>query len=99
MTFRRSIYRNLPLLLVTSLLMVDGLGAARLTAQTAEALSGVKRVAMDWTETEKSSTEVRDRVLLLLEPHAVEDGIERFVVFFVLGLRRHAHERSQPFGT
>lgn len=63
MTFRRRIYRNLPLLLVTRLLILDGLGAARLTAQTAEALSAVKRVAMDWTETEKSSTEVRDRVL------------------------------------
>ena len=63
MTSRRSIYRNLPLLLVTSLLMFDGLGAARLTAQTAEALSGVKRVAIDWKETEKRSTEVRDRVL------------------------------------
>ena len=63
MTFRRTIYRNLPLRLVTSLLMLGGLGAARLTAQTAETLSGVKRVALDWTETEKSSTEVRDRVL------------------------------------
>ena len=39
------------------------------------------------------------RLALLLEPHAIEDGIERFVVFCVGGLGSNTDERNQPLGT
>lgn len=40
---------------------------ATLPAQTAQSLSGVKRVALDWTETDKRSVAVRDHVLQKLK--------------------------------
>lgn len=42
----------------------------RASAQTAESLSQVKRVALDWPETEKNSNAVRDRVLQKLRGSA-----------------------------
>ena len=35
---------------------------------------------------------------LLLEPHAVEDGVKGFVVFCVGGLGSHTDEGNQPLG-
>ena len=39
-------------------------------AQTAESLASVKRVAVDWPETEKGSAAVRDRVLQKLKANS-----------------------------
>jgi phosphate transport system substrate-binding protein len=43
------------------------LPVAQLKAQTAEALSGVKRVALDWPATERNSADLRDRVVRKLK--------------------------------
>lgn len=62
---------------VVALLLLLLVGSPmRLTAQTAENLSGVKRVALDWPDTGKNSKAVRDRILQKLKDSSSVQVVE-----------------------
>ena len=63
-------------------------------AASVSALSASLAMIIDWNPPQQTRGPA-----LLLEPHAVKDGIERLVVFCVGGLGSHTDEGNQPLGT
>jgi phosphate ABC transporter phosphate-binding protein len=61
------IFQRRWLLILLASLLIAGFFATRTEAQTAEALSTVKRVALDWPDSAKISAAIRDRVVLKLK--------------------------------